>query len=98
MQAVRIKLRYSLRFAYNCAEVIHMADKRSNKLTTTIRLDPLQREILEAISDHEMRTLSNQITFFLQSEIERYLKERELEYHRSSKRLIPAGSFPPVPF
>ena len=66
-----------------------MPEKRSNKLTTTIRLDPLQRDTLEAISDREMRTLSNQISYFLQIAIDQYLNEHGLVFRQNSKRLTP---------
>lgn len=70
-----------------------MTEKRSNKLTTTIRLDPLQRDMLEAIAEREMRTLSNQISVLLHSAIKQYLAEQSLAYVPATKQLQSADDF-----
>jgi hypothetical protein len=43
------------------------------KKNLTVRLDDETREILELISDREMRPLANQINFFIKQSINTYL-------------------------
>ena len=46
------------------------------------------REQLQAIADREMRTLSNQMVFFLQNSVGEYLFENMLDFN-PEKGLIP---------
>jgi hypothetical protein len=50
----------------------------SIKKNITVRLDDETRELLELISEREMRPLANQITFFARQAADEYLLKNDL--------------------
>jgi len=61
------------------------------KRNLTVRMDDELREKLELIAAREMRTLANQITYFLAGAIEEYISQNELFYSPEEGRFMEKG-------
>jgi hypothetical protein len=69
------------------------------KKSITVRLDDETRELLELISEREMRPLANQITFFANQAAREYLDKNNLvfDYSTDAKTGEPRGQLISVP-
>jgi hypothetical protein len=55
----------------------------ASKKNLTVRLDDEDRETIELIASREYRTFANQIVVFVKQGIANYMKEHNLEVHKT---------------
>jgi uncharacterized protein (DUF1778 family) len=64
--------------------MMHVATKQN----LTIRIPDNDRELLEAIAEREMRSVSNQTIWLLHTGMQNYLKDNDLVRDSEEKKLI----------
>lgn len=73
----------------------------ATKKNLTVRLEPEMRSMLEAIAEHELRTLANQIYVFMRQSIDRYLEVNQVKFRVSDEGkwfVVPADAPEDIPF
>ena len=71
------------------------------KKNLTVRLEPEMRSMLEAIAEHELRTLANQIYVFMRQSVDRYLESNQVKFRVSDDgkwSIVPEGTPEDIPF